>query len=163
MPYEHASASVAALNYQVAVAEPWGRAYGCATLPPACRMANRVGIQTATEPPVRPFTASPLPWNTYTFLDAPLIDFGVILGPLLVVLFGVAVGGLWAGARKRVLAAQAAYGIVAAGLVFAGRQNLMAEMIVWSTLSAALLALAWAMVVLDSNYGRGRRAVANPT
>ena len=55
---------------------PLGATSGCATLAPGCRLFATVGLPLEAVPRIRGFTAPPLPWNTYTALDAPVLDAG---------------------------------------------------------------------------------------
>lgn len=119
LPYQYASSPIAAFDVLVPASEPLGSAHGCATLTSACRALRQLGLPVQPVPAVRPFTAAPLRWNTYTALDLPLLDVGwLLLGPLLAAL-GWVVGRLWRAAHAGRPVAIAIYGICAAALVAA--------------------------------------------
>jgi hypothetical protein len=71
---------------------------------------------------IRPFTRPPLPWNTYTSLDAPLQDVGVVGAIPLIAIVGILVGGLWGAARARRRHALVAYPIAATAVIAAYSQ-----------------------------------------
>ena len=79
LPYEYASAPIAALGVQLSVATALGDAHGCAVLHPVCVALRSAGLAVPDVPRIRPFTSAPLPWNTYTALDVPIIDWGTVL------------------------------------------------------------------------------------
>ena len=51
----------------------------CASLTEVCQAIRAVGIDAPLVRRIRPFTAPPLIWNTYTALDVPLLDGGKAL------------------------------------------------------------------------------------
>jgi hypothetical protein len=144
LPYAYASAPIAALGVQIDVASTWGDGHGCATLPPACSALRRVGIEAPAVSRIRPFTSQPLAWNTYTALDAPLIDFGSALAIPALALLGFGIGALWRAALGRGALAITAYSVQAAALVTAsGSFNFSASHLLGAILvSAAALAIA---------------------
>jgi hypothetical protein len=112
LPYEYASAPIAALDVQVDATRTWGSSHGCAALSEACRVLNRIGFDVHGVSRVRPFTAEPLRWNTYTALDVPLLDGGLAFAIPIVGLIGLLLGALWSLARRRSLLAASAYAIL---------------------------------------------------
>jgi len=127
LPYEYVTAPIAALNVQVSVATPWGDAHGCALASSLCAALRKAGLRVPVVRRVRPFTAPPLKWNTYTALDAPLIDGGKGLVMPIVAVIGLAVGLLWRAARRRTILGAIGYSIEAVALVTAsGSSNFTA-------------------------------------
>lgn len=119
LPYQYASSPIAAFDVLVPATKPLGGEHGCATLTIACRALQGLGLQVEPVPAVRPFTAEPLKWNTFTALDLPLLDGGwLLLAPLLAAL-GWGVGRVWRAARAGRPAAIVSYGILAAALLSA--------------------------------------------
>jgi hypothetical protein len=119
LPYEYASAPIAALGVQVHAATTWGEGHGCALFQFICQGLRDVGVAAPDIPRVRPFTASPLRWNTYTALDLPLIDGGKALTIPLIAVIGFLSGLLWRSVRKRELFGVIAYAIESAALLSA--------------------------------------------
>jgi len=74
-------------------------------------------------PEVRPFTAAPLAWNTYTSLDAPLLDGGAWMVIPAAALAGIFLGALWLAARERKLLALLGYAILVSSIVTAAGSN----------------------------------------
>jgi hypothetical protein len=132
LPYEYTSAPIAGLDVQVAASTVWGTSHGCAAFVEPCRILERLGVSGLEPVPrIRPFTKEPLPWNTYTALDIPLMDGGLILAVPLIGLLGCALGVLWAAARRRSPFAVSAYALLASALVAAsGSFNFTAPHIV---------------------------------
>ena len=95
LPYQYATASIASLDVQVDAIGSVSRTDGCATVEWACAVLRRVGLDAEPYPRIRPFTKAPLRWNTYTALDAPLLDGGPWLVPIEMGVFGVLMGALW--------------------------------------------------------------------
>ena len=122
LPYEYASASTAALGIQVDASTPLGTSRGCAVFSEACSVLEDLGADLEPVRRIRPFTRPPLPWNTYTSLDAPLQDVGVIGAIPLMAIVGVLVGGLWGAARVRRRHALVAYPIAAVAVITAYSQ-----------------------------------------
>jgi hypothetical protein len=112
LPYQYATASVPALDLRLDVAETWGRSEGCAILGPACAILDRLGFDARRVDAVRPFTADPLPWNTYTVLDFPLEDGGYVFVLPIMLLTGAAVGLAWRAAAAGARAGIAAYALL---------------------------------------------------
>jgi uncharacterized protein (DUF697 family) len=109
-------------------------------------------------PTVRPFTASPLPWNTFTALDVPLIDGGTVLLVPIVALIGLIMGWIWGRARRASLAATVIYAVEAVGVVTAaGSFNFLATFLLGSIVIAvvalrcagALEKLSWSSAKLQ--------------
>jgi hypothetical protein len=156
LPYEYASAPIAALDVQVDSASTWGSSHGCAVFSEACRVLNRVGFGVHGVSRVRPFTADPLPWNTYTALDMPLLDGGLVFAIPIVGLLGLILGALWSLARRRSLLAASAYAIFApAALTSSGAFNFTAP----HFLGAVFIALASTELVRLSRMPGKRRPV----
>ena len=95
LPYQYATAPIASLDVQMDAIGSVGRTDGCATVEWACAVFRRVGLDAEPYPRIRPFTRAPLRWNTYTALDAPLLDGGPWLVPIEIGGFGVLMGALW--------------------------------------------------------------------
>jgi oligosaccharide repeat unit polymerase len=122
LPYQYASAPIAALGIEVDASTPLGTSHGCAVFSEACSILRHLGANVEPVRRIRPFTRPPLPWNTYTSLDAPLQDVGVVGAIPLMALVGILVGGLWGAARARRRHALVAYPIAAAAVVAAPGQ-----------------------------------------
>ena len=119
LPYQYATAPIAALDVQVGVARALGDGHGCATFPAACSVLRKIGVHAPNVKKIRPFTAAPLPWNTYTALDVALIDGGRVLAVPIIGLLGVLAGLIWRWANLRRLLGQIAYALEAAALITA--------------------------------------------
>jgi oligosaccharide repeat unit polymerase len=117
LPYQYASAPVAGLAVQVDASTALGTSHGCALFSEACSVLRDLGTEVEPVRRIRPFTRPPLPWNTYSGLDAPLQDVGVVGAMPLLAIVGILVGGLWAAARARRRHALTAYPITAAALI----------------------------------------------
>jgi oligosaccharide repeat unit polymerase len=117
LPYKYASAPVAALEIQTRSSTTWGDAGGCAALVELCKGLERLNVDVQPVSRIRPFTAPPLPWNTYTALDVPLIDGGKGLAVPIVALLGTLSGVLWAWSRSRTLIGILLYSLAAAAIV----------------------------------------------
>jgi hypothetical protein len=139
LPYQYASAPIAALNELVAVSPTVGGSDGCAIAVAVCTVAAGFGLPTKPEPAIRRFTASPLKWNTYTALDAPLLDGGIVaVGPVTFGL-GIVLGLSWALACRRTLVGLVTYPMLATAALFSSIQfNFLASHIVGGMLFAAL-------------------------
>lgn len=122
--YQYTAAPIAALDVQVEVSGTWGRADGCATLSLACRALRLVGAPVTPEPVLqRAFTAKPLPWNTFTAFDLPLMDGGRALVIPIVGLLGLMMGALWACALRRTALGVALYALFSPAVVWTGTLN----------------------------------------
>jgi hypothetical protein len=99
-----------------------------------------------------PFTKSPLQWNGYTFLDRFLIDGGTALALVLVAATGLLAGYLWSRARAGATLAIVIYAASVPSLVFAYRQNLLAQATVVAVIGVALLFLARALSGLKATF-----------
>ena len=137
LPYEYASAPIAALDVQVDASTPWGTAHGCAAFSEECRVLRRLGLGLQGTSRIRPFTADPLPWNTYTALDVPLLDGGYLLAIPIVGLVGLVLGWLWTRARGHNVFAICAYAVLApAAVTSSGSFNLTAPHLVGAVVIA---------------------------
>ncbi len=117
LAYQYVSAPVAALDVQVRSATEWGDARGCAAATELCTVLRRLGVRVVPIPRIRPFTAPPLIWNTYTGLDVPLMDWGKALTVPVVGLLGALCGMLWVWTRRRLTVGLLTYSIAAAAIV----------------------------------------------
>jgi oligosaccharide repeat unit polymerase len=142
LPYQDLSAGIPALDLLVGVSTTWGRAHGCATMPPACGVLRKLGVPVVRVPVAGPFTRAPLPWNAYTFLDRFLIDGGTALTLVLVAITGVLAGYFWARARAGSASGIIIYAISVPALVAAYRQNLLQLVLLSSLLGVGLLVVA---------------------
>lgn len=150
LPYQYASAPIAALQVQVHSSGLWGDGHGCAMVPSVCSILGKIGISVPHIPRIRAFTAPPLPWNTYTSLDAPLIDGGKALLIPIVGLIGSLLGLLWSSAARRNPLAVIFYALEAVALITAaGSFNFTAPQLIGAFLIAAI-ALGLARVSLRS-------------
>lgn len=95
LPYEYLSAPIAASDVQLGYIVGVGGSGGCATLPEACDALQKLGFDTEPIDRVRLFTAHPLPWNTYTSIDSPALDFGWVPTAPFFFLIGIVSGALW--------------------------------------------------------------------
>jgi hypothetical protein len=156
LPYEYASAPIAALDLQVDAASTWGTTHGCAAFSESCRVLERLGVSDVhAVPRVRPFTREPLPWNTYTALDIPLMDGGIAFVIPLTGLVGCALGGLWSVGRRRSTLGLCAYALLAPAAVTAsGSFNFTAPHLLGAIL-ISFVAFAGAQLL--------RRTRQNPT
>ena len=140
LPYQDATASIPALDLLVRYSPTFGIAHGCATAPIACGALRKLGLHVLRVPVAGQFTALPLQWNAYTFLDRFLIDGGVIVTLLLVGLTGAVVGYLWQRALRGSLHGTVLYAISAPALVAAYRQNLI-ELVALAAIATLVLLL----------------------
>jgi hypothetical protein len=114
LPYQYASAPIAALDVQVDAASMWGSTHGCAAFVEACRILEAGGVDLDIASRVRPFTREPLSWNTYTALDIPLLDGGRALAVPIIASIGLSLGALWELARRRWFSALCMYALLGA-------------------------------------------------
>jgi hypothetical protein len=149
LPYQYASAPTAALGIQVDASTPLGTSRGCAVFSEPCSVLKDLGADVEPVRRIRPFTRSPLPWNTYTSLDAPLQDVGIVGTIPLMAIVGILVGALWAGARARWHHALVAYPIAAAAVIMAYSQFAFTAPHV---LGAVIIASG--MLILSGQLGR---------
>jgi hypothetical protein len=117
LAYQYVSAPIAGLDVQVASSARVGGAGGCAVFTEVCRVLQKVGVPVTPVSRIRPFTAPPIVWNTYSGLDAPLIDWGRDLAVPMVGLLGIVCGLLWGWCRRRAGVGQILYSVEAAAIV----------------------------------------------
>jgi hypothetical protein len=141
LPYQDATASIPALDLLVRYSPTFGVAHGCATAPVVCGALRKLGADVVRVPVAGQFTALPLQWNAYTFLDRFLIDWGPVLTLVLVAITGLIAGFLWALAGSGSTVGILLYAISAPALVAAYRQNLV-ELVVIAAVLAVLALLA---------------------
>jgi hypothetical protein len=138
LPYEYLSAPIAAFGLEASLAAHLPHLEGCASFGYVCSALRRLGVPASSIPEVRPFTAAPLKWNTYTALDAPLLDggpWGVIPAAALV---GVALGALWIAACERHVLGMLCYAIlVTPVLTSPGSNNFTAPFLLGAVLFVA--------------------------
>jgi oligosaccharide repeat unit polymerase len=142
LPYQDLTASIPALDVLVNVSTTWGRAHGCATVPPACGLIRKLGVPAVRVPVAGPFTKAPLRWNAYTFLDRFLIDGGTALALIFVVATGVLAGYFWARARAGSAAGIVVYALGVPAVLGVYRQNLLGLVGIAALIAAGLLFLA---------------------
>jgi len=142
LPYQDLSASIPALDLLVGVSTTWGRAHGCATMPPACGVLRKLGAPLVRVPVAGPFTKAPLPWNAYTFLDRFLIDGGTALTLVVVGITAVVAGYFWGRASAGSVYGVIIYAITVPALVAAYRQNLFQPVLLSSFVGVGLLVAA---------------------
>lgn len=137
LPYEYMSASIAAFGLEVGLANHLPRTSGCASFGYLCSILRHAGLDVEPFPEVRPFTAAPLKWNTYTALDAPLLDGGPWLVIPAAILAGIVSGIIWAAARQRRLLALVCYAALTPAIVTAhGSNNFTAPLLLGSVVVA---------------------------
>jgi hypothetical protein len=138
LAYQYATASLPSLDQLLPVAGKLGRDRGCATLAVACSVLRGIGLPLRAEPAIRPFTASPLPWNTYTALDAPVLDGGWLLAAPICALLGAFVGFAWAVSATGRTWGVILYAVQGTATLFA---SIQANFFISHYLAAILLAL----------------------
>jgi hypothetical protein len=137
LPYEYMSAPIAGFGLEVGLASHLPRTSGCASFGYICSILRHAGVDVEAVPEVRPFTAAPLKWNTYTSLDAPLLDGGPWLVIPAAIFAGIVSGAAWMAARRRRLLALICYAALAPAIVTAhGSNNFTAPLLVGSILIA---------------------------
>lgn len=148
LPYQYATAPLVALDVQVQVNQGRDKAQGCATLATFCSIGSAVGLTTRPEPAIEPFTSEPLPWNTYTALDRPLIDGGPFAVPLTLLLLGAGFGRLFGQARAGGPIAGAMYAVFATAIIYSSTQmNFFAPHILAGALGSGGLLLGWRVLL----------------
>jgi oligosaccharide repeat unit polymerase len=123
LPYEYLSAPVAAFGLEASLSSRLPRTDGCASAGFICSILSHAGLRIKPFPQVRPFTEQPLRWNTYTSLDAPLLDGGIWLVIPAFAFVGMALGAIWAAARRRGWLAIVCYAGFAPAIVTASGSN----------------------------------------
>ncbi len=146
MPYEYATAPIAALGLEVRTDHTLPRAAGCATFAFACSILKHLGAAATPYPTERPFTPGPLSWNTYTGLEDPLLDAGGAAVVPAVLLLGLVVGGIWAGVRRRSVVAFLAYGLLFPAIAFSPNQNYFTQTHLIGALATVTVALVVARI-----------------
>jgi hypothetical protein len=145
-PYMYMSAPIGALNVLV-LNPPAYRSDGCAMLSAVCSGLARAGFDTRPVRPIRPFTAEPIPWNTYTALDDGIRDVGAIGVPAVFALVGALCGWLWACARIGRLWAVATYALLSTAIITSAGANTFAAAHVLGAVTIMLVSLAAAMLL----------------
>jgi hypothetical protein len=112
LPYEYLSAPIAAFGLEASLAGRLPQLGGCASFGYVCSALRHGGFAVSAIPEVRPFTAAPLKWNTYTALDAPLLDGGAWAVVPAAALIGMLLGAVWLAARERRVCAILCYAIL---------------------------------------------------
>jgi hypothetical protein len=118
-------------------------------------------MDVAPFPRIRPFTKPPLTWNTYTALDAPLLDGGPYFVPFAMALFGLILGALWTLATSRGAGAwRPLYAILSVAVVTStGSNNFAAPYLLGAAaLTVILLAAASRWPTREAPARDGRRA-----
>ena len=153
LPYQYISAPIAAADVQLSYTSGIGGSWGCATLPEACSVLQSLGFGTAPIDRVRPFTAHPLIWNTYTSIDSPALDFGWVLTAPFFFVIGVLSGALWNRSRSRGPGSVVVYALLAPALLTGFNVfNFTAPHVIGSMVYAA--ALMWvATAIPGQNRG----------
>jgi oligosaccharide repeat unit polymerase len=145
LPYLYLTAPIPALDIEANDASTVGETAGCATFTPICAVLDRGGLPVNEVPQVRPFTARPLPWNTYTALEAPLRDGGWVFAVPILALLGFGIGRLWclATVGRRAIFIML-YSVWSPALIFGAGSNAFAGP---QFVGAALMLLAtWGLV-----------------
>lgn len=145
-PYMYMTAPIGALNALVQRPPP-DRSEGCAMLSAVCGALSHAGLDTRPTPAIRPFTASPIPWNTYTAIDDGIRDFGYAGAPFVFAALGLVCGTLWALARARRRWAIAVYAVLSTAIVVSAGSNTFAAAHVLGAIVLMLLSLAAAMML----------------
>ena len=147
LPYAYASAPIAALDVHVDNTSLLGSTHGCAIFAEECDVLHKIGVAPQGHERIRPFTREPLPWNTYTALDLPLLDGGFIFAIPIVGLVGLLVGALWTRARDGSVLAISWYALLVPALLAAFTQfNFTAPYVVGAiVIVAVFLAVAHAL------------------
>jgi oligosaccharide repeat unit polymerase len=157
LPYEYGTASIAALQFQIDGSTLLGTSHGCAVFSEACSTLRHLGVDVDPIRRIRPFTQTPLSWNTYTSLEAPLEDVGVVGTIPLMAIVGILVGVLWAAARDRRLHALVAYPIAAAAVLAAPTQfNFTAPHLLGAVIIAS------GLLLLSGQLGRWAKSRRRP-
>ena len=140
----YVSAPIGALNVLV-LDPPEDRSDGCAMLSAACSVMARAGLDARPTRPIRPFTADPIPWNTYTALDDAIRDVGINGAPIVFALLGALCGWLWAWARGGRAWAMAVYAVISTAILGSAGSNSFAAAHVVGAIAVLLVSLAAAM------------------
>lgn len=145
-PYMYASAPIGALN--VLVREPPAdKTDGCAMFSAVCSALSRGGLDVRPLPPIRQFTAEPIPWNTYTALDDVIRDTGSIGVPIAFGLLGLLCGWLWAAARAGRVWGIVVYGVLSTAIITSAGSNTFAAAHVLGAIAIMLVSLAATMIL----------------
>jgi hypothetical protein len=84
-------------------------------------VAQIAGVPLTPEPSLPAYTGEPSPWNTFTALYAPTVDFGVWIAPLLLMVLGFAFGLLWS--KRASDMALLTYACLAPGILYSTVAN----------------------------------------
>jgi hypothetical protein len=147
LPYEYMSAPIAAFGLEVGLANHLPRTTGCAFFGYICSILRHAGLEVEPLRAVRPFTAAPLKWNTYTSLDAPLLDGGPWLVVPAAILAGILSGLTWAAARRRRLFGLVCYAALTPAIVTAAGSNNFTAPLLLGAMVVALGALLIAQMI----------------
>lgn len=160
LPYQYASAPIAGLDVQMDALGSVERTDGCATVEWACTLLSRAGFDAKPYPRIRPFTLPPLKWNTYTALDAPLLDGGPWLVPVVIGAFGFIMGTLWTLASFGAVGGRILYAILTpAVLTSTGSNNFTAPYLVGAAALSVILLVAFSRWSPEAHGGRARPVV----
>lgn len=159
LPYEYASAPLPALNERVEAANTIGGSNGCASLRAVCNGLARAGIGEEGRPPVLGFTGKPLFWNTYTALDLPLSDGGVLLALPILALTGLIVGFAWGVAIRGSSVGIFAYALLGTCAIFTVVQyNFLASHVIGAGVLTVGLLLIASLPLTNTVRGRLKTA-----
>jgi oligosaccharide repeat unit polymerase len=145
-PYMYASAPIGALNVLLR-RPPEDKSDGCAMFSSVCSALSHAGLDTRPVPPIRPFTANPIPWNTYTALDDVIRDVGVTGVPIIFGMLGLVCGWLFAVARGGRPWAIAGYAVLSTAIITSPGANTFAAAHIIGAITIMLVSLRVAMVV----------------
>lgn len=145
-PYMYASAPIGALNVLVRK-PPESRSDGCAMFSSVCSALSHAGLDAHPVPPIRPFTAKPIPWNTYTALDDVIRDVGVTGVPVVFGVLGLLCGWLFAVARSGRSWGIAVYAVLSTAIITSAGANTFAAAHILGAIAIVLVSLRAAMVL----------------
>jgi len=144
--YMYASAPIGALDVLVRK-PPQDKSDGCAMFSAVCSALSRAGLDTRPVQPIRPFTAEPIPWNTYTALDDVIRDVGVRGVPIIFGLLGLLCGWLFAVTREGRPWAIAIYAVLSTAIITSVGANTFAAAHILGAITIMLVSLPAAMVL----------------
>ena len=143
-PYMYFSAPIGALNALVRH-PPVDKSDGCAMLSVACTVISHAGIDARPTRPIRPFTAAPIPWNTYTALDDAIRDVGIDKAPIVFAVLGLLCGWLWARATRGRVWGIAVYAIVGTAILGSAGSSSFGSAHILGAVAIVLVSLPAAM------------------